>query len=63
MTLFGYCHLLKDTTLENLIEMPDTFLPFTNTTIYMSSNPSAPWQREVTIVNKEQLEAIYQASD
>ncbi len=59
--IYGYCHLLKGATLEDLLNMSATFIPFTKATIYLASKPTAPWQREVVIANKEKLEAIYLA--
>jgi Family of unknown function (DUF6812) len=59
--VYGHCHLLPGTTLENLLNTPDPFIPFTKATIYMLSRPQNPWQRELVVVNKEKMEAFYLA--
>ena len=57
--IFGYCHLLHDATLENVLRGNDTFLPITQATIYLAARPSVSWQREVAIVNRGALTAMY----
>lgn len=57
--IHGQCHLLTGTTLENLLQNHDPFIPITNATIYLIVRPNAPWQRELVVVNKAKLEVIY----
>ncbi len=57
--IYGHCHLLSGTTLENLLTIPDPFIPLTKATIYLIARPNASWQRELVVVNKAKLEVIY----
>ena len=59
--IFGHCYLLKGATLQNLLDLSNTFVPLTKATIYMVSQPNISWKRNVVIVNKEQLEVMYLA--
>lgn len=57
--IYGHCHLLSGTTLENLLVIPDPFIPLTKATIYLVARPNASWQRDLVVVNKAKLEVIY----
>lgn len=57
--IYGYCHLHPDTTLENLLRGVDVFIPITKATIYMVAHTNITWQREVVIVNRSMLSAMY----
>ncbi len=53
------CHLLTGTTPANLLATPDPFISMTAATIYLIARPQTSWQRDLVVVNKEQLEAMY----
>jgi hypothetical protein len=55
----GQCHLLEGTTLEQLLQVGDPFIPITQTTIFLAARVSHSWQRDLVIVNKEKIEAMY----
>jgi hypothetical protein len=55
----GQCHLLEGTTLEQLLQVGDAFIPITHTTIFLAARVSHSWQRDLVIVNKEKIEAMY----
>ena len=57
--IYGYCHLLAGTTLENLLETGTSFVPLTDATIYLNSLPGAPWQRDLVVLNKEKMQMIH----
>lgn len=57
--IYGHCHLLIGTGLENLLAVPDPFIPLTKATIYLIARPTASWQRDLVVVNKAKLEALY----
>jgi len=57
--IYGYCHLRPDTTLENLLRGVDIFIPITKATIYMVSHTNITWQRELVVVNRKMLSAMY----
>jgi hypothetical protein len=37
----------------------DAFIPITHTTIFLVARVSHSWQRDLVIVNKEKIEAMY----
>lgn len=57
--IHGYCHLLQDAILEHMLRGSDPFIPITQPTIYLVARPTVSWQREVVIVNRSTLTAIY----
>ena len=57
--IYGYCHLHADTALENLLRGIDKFIPITKATIYMVAHTNISWQRDVVIVNRNMLSAMY----
>jgi len=57
--IYGQCHLHPGTTLENVFRGVDNFIPITKATIYMIARPNMPWQRDVVIVNRRMLAAMY----
>jgi hypothetical protein len=57
--IYGQCHLHKGTTLENLLQSVDNFIPITNPTVYAMSHPNLNWKPNFVIVNKALLTAMY----
>ena len=57
--IFGQCHLRQGTNLQTLLEIGDTFLPITNTTVSLLARPSAIWKRDLVLVNKTSIEVMY----
>jgi hypothetical protein len=55
----GYCHLHPNTTLENLLRGSDLFVPMTRVVISLVANPDVAWEREVVVINKERIGAMY----
>ncbi len=59
--IHGTCHLVLGITLEKLLELGDTFIPFTDVTIYPAVTPQSSLRHDLVVVNREKLEAIYLA--
>ena|SRR5437660_274941 len=57
--IYGRCYLHPDTTLENLLQGVDAFFPITKATIYVLNRPEITWQRDLVIMNKNLLIAMY----
>ena len=57
--IFGQCYLHPGTTLENLMQGVDSFIPLTKCTISLLHRPNISWQREVVVLNKAMLTAMY----
>jgi hypothetical protein len=55
----GQCHLIEGATLEGLLDSSDLFIAITVAAIYINSAPAAPLQRELVIINKEKIQAMY----
>jgi hypothetical protein len=55
----GLCHLLEGSTIENLLDAQDFFFPLTQATIYLHANPTVTWKRELALVNKAMVQAVY----
>jgi hypothetical protein len=55
------CHLIEGGTLEGLLDVSDLFIATTNAAIYINSAPAAPLQRDLVIINKEKIQAMYLA--
>jgi len=55
----GEVHIVEDSTLENLMAMSDLFLPITKATVYINSMPNNPLSRDLVIINKEKIQAMY----
>jgi len=55
----GQCHLLPGSTLENLLAMSDPFYSLTAVTIHISGMSSASFQRDLIIINREKVQAMY----
>jgi hypothetical protein len=53
------CYMQEGSTLENLLAMSDLFFSLTGATIHMNGVPSNPLQRELVIINKELIQAMY----
>jgi hypothetical protein len=57
--IVGQCHMVEGSTLENLMAVSELFLPITAATLYISSMPNTPLPRELVIINKEKIQAMY----
>lgn len=57
--IYGSCYLHPGTTLQNLLDREEPFMPLTNATIYPVAHPAVNWRRELVVVNKSKLEVIY----
>jgi hypothetical protein len=55
----GQCYMLPGSSLENLLAMSDPFFSLTNVTIHINGISSAPFQRDLIIINKEKVQAMY----
>jgi len=55
----GQCHMVEGGTLENLMAISELFLPLTAATVYISSMPNVPLQRDLVIISKEKIQAMY----
>jgi hypothetical protein len=60
--IYGYCHIHPEGTLETTLRGADTFMPITHATISLVGRPNVQWQRDVVIVNRRLLEAMYLVS-
>jgi hypothetical protein len=61
--IHGYCHVHQGTTLENLLRGNDVFFPITRATIYLVANAKVSWRRDVVILNREMVTAMYLTSE
>jgi hypothetical protein len=61
--IHGYCHLHPGTSLENLLRGNDVFFPITRPTIYLVANTKVSWRRDVVIINREMVTAMYLTSE
>lgn len=57
----GICHLLEGSTIEQLLDAQDPFFPITQAVIYLHSNPSQAWRRDIILMNKGLIQAVYTA--
>ncbi len=57
--IYGQCYLHQGTSLENLLQGVDLFFPVTKATIYVLNRPDLTWQRDLVVMNKSQLTAMY----
>lgn len=57
----GLCHLLEGATIENLLDAQDPFFPITQAIIYLHNNPSVTWRRDLALMNKGMIQAVYTA--
>jgi hypothetical protein len=57
--LVGEVHMVEQSSLENLMAVSDLFLPITNATIYINSMPNNPLSRELVMINKDEIQAMY----
>ena len=55
----GLCHLMEGTTIEQLMDGQNLFFHLTQVTAYLTSQPSAPWRRDLVLLNKTLIQAIY----
>jgi hypothetical protein len=55
----GQCHMVEGGTLENLMAISELFLPLTAATLYISSMSNTPLPRDLVIINKEKIQAMY----
>lgn len=55
----GICHLLEGSTIENLLDAQDPFFPLTQGVIYLHTHPNVPWRRDLLLINKEMIQAVY----
>jgi hypothetical protein len=57
--IVGQCHMVEGGTLENLMAISELFLPLTAATVYISSMPNTPMPRDLVIISKEKIQAMY----
>jgi hypothetical protein len=57
--LLGEVYMVEASTLENLLAVSELFLPMTNVTVYINSMPNNPLQRDLVLINKDQIQAMY----
>jgi len=55
----GMCHLLAGSTIENILDGQTPFFPLTQATIHLNLYPESPWRRNLVLINKLLLQAIY----
>lgn len=55
----GICHLLQGSTIEQLLDAQDFFFPITQAVIYLHTNPSQAWRRDIVLMNKSMIQAVY----
>jgi hypothetical protein len=55
----GLCHLMEGATIEQLLDGQNTFFHLTQVTAYLTGRASAPWQRNLVLINKDLIQAIY----
>jgi hypothetical protein len=57
--VYGNCYLHTEGTLENMIQASRDFIPLTRATVYKLGTNANPLQRDLVIVNRRMLAAIY----
>lgn len=57
--IYGYCHIHEDGTLETMLRGADLFTPITHATIYMAARSNVKWQRDLVVVNRRMLVAMF----
>jgi hypothetical protein len=55
----GLCHILEGSTIENLLDAQDPFFPLTQSIIYLHAQPTVIWRRDLALVNKGMVQAVY----
>jgi hypothetical protein len=55
----GLCHLMEGTTIEQLLDGQNPFFHLTQVTAYLTTQPNSPWRRDLVLVNKDLIQAIY----
>jgi hypothetical protein len=55
----GQCHMVEGGTLENLMAISELFLPLTAATVYISSMTNTPLPRDLVIISKDKIQAMY----
>jgi hypothetical protein len=55
----GLCHLMEGTTIEQLLDGQNIFFHLTQVTAYLTSQPNSPWRRDLVMINKNQIQAVY----
>jgi len=57
--IHGYCYLHPGTTLDSLLHGHDTFMPITKATIYLVSDTKSTWSRDLLVINRKMISAMY----
>lgn len=57
--VLGMCHLIEGSTVENLLDISDFFLALTGVTIHLLAVSASPLQRDLVLINKEHIHAMY----
>jgi hypothetical protein len=57
--IHGYCYLHPGTNLDSLLRGHDIFIPITNATIYLVSDSKSIWSRDLVVINRKMISAIY----
>jgi hypothetical protein len=55
----GLCHLMEGTTIEQLMDGQNLFFHLTQVTAYLTTQPGSPWRRDMILLNKQLIQAIY----
>jgi len=55
----GLCHLMEGATIEQLLDAQNTFFHLTHVTAYLTGRASSAWQRNLVLINKNLIQAIY----
>jgi hypothetical protein len=55
----GLCHLMEGATIEQLLDGQNIFFHLTQVTAYLTAQPGAPWRRDLVLINKNLIQAIY----
>ncbi|MFL5732915.1 MAG: hypothetical protein ACJ78Q_06905, partial [Chloroflexia bacterium] len=57
--IYGYCYLHPETTLESLLHGNDPFIPITKATLYLVSDTKSSWTRELVVIHRNMINAMY----
>lgn len=57
--IYGNCQMHQGSTLKDLLESDDLFVPVTQATVYLLAASSSSWKRDLVLVCKEQIQVMY----
>jgi hypothetical protein len=50
---------MEGTSIEQLLDGQNIFFHLTQVTAYLTSQPNSPWRRDLVMINKNLIQAVY----